>query len=279
VDVRDKRFPESREISNLVGRSRVPGFHFRRLAIPAAAKRLTPGPSAPRREAVVCPNCDKTYQIAADWLGAVGRKVRCKSCTTEWFVTSHEDHDTGTNPVLAPAFPYKMKLYLNGLPEHVKLHSKKSTHAIKSFLIRHGLPRDAIGHANQIKVNMPQHRNTEFLWDVVSKVEHPQHPREDHDLLFVAESENHIHIEKIVEDANKLPIVRADARLMFFRAANETFLETYFERLRELFQRHRKSEIGDVYILAGMDIKSLEYNVRKLTIRRERSNESPWEIF
>ena len=49
--------------------------------------------------------------------------------------------------------------------------------------------------------------------------------------------------------------------------------------LRDLFQRHRKTEIGDVYVMAGLDLETLAYAVRKLTIRRERSNVDAWETF
>jgi hypothetical protein len=102
-------------------------------------------------------------------------------------------------------------------------------------------------------------------------------PGEDLDLIFVAESENQVEIDKIIEDANKLPIARADARFMFFRARDGEQLEYVFGRLRDLFERHRKTEHGDVYVMAGLNLATLSYAVRKLTIRRDRSNVSPWE--
>ena len=248
--------------------------------MPARAYQYKPQRPGPRREPVICPNseCGKVYQVETNSLGRVGRIVRCRACDSQWwdFSTAREDR---SNPVLDSDFPRKLKLYLNHLPADVKHQSKKSTHAIKSFLIRHGLAKDAVGHANGIKVNLTQHKNTEFMWDVVSKVESTIHPDDDLDLLFVAESENHAHIDKILEDANKLPIARADLRLMFFRANDSQTLESYFERLLGLFQRHRKTQTDDVYILAGMDMQSLAYEVRKLTMRRKGSNVSPWEKY
>src|SRR5262249_50261934 len=154
----------------------------------------------------------------------------------------------GGNPVLQPDFPRKLKRYLNGLPNQIKQHSAKSTHATKTFLMREGLGGDAVGYANGIRVQLQKFKNVEFLWDAVAKIPSPSHPDEDYDLAFVAESENQVQIEKILEDANKLPIVRADARLMFFRATDAEQREYFFERLQGLFERHRKSEPGDVYI-------------------------------
>lgn len=245
-----------------------------------AAQRKLQSP-ATRWETIVCPNCDKTYQVDSNSLGRNGRQVRCTSCRAQWtdVSTAREPYEIGMNPVLSFDFPRKLSIYLNGLPADVKRHSKPSTHAIKSFLIRHGVAEGAVGHANGIKINLSQHRSTEYLWDVVSKVEHPKHPREDLDLLFVAESENHTHIDKIIEDANKLPIVRADLRLMFFRANDPPQLGQFFDRLHRLFQEHRKSQFGDMYLLAGMDMQTLTYSVRKLTIRRQQSNVSPWQEF
>jgi len=99
------------------------------------------------------------------------------------------------------------------------------------------------------------------------------YPGEDHDLTFVAESENQIDINKIIEDANKLPIVRADVRLMFFRANDPGQCGQFFDRLHDLFTRHRKTLTGDIYVMAGMDMHTLTYAVRKLTIGRHGSNE------
>jgi hypothetical protein len=50
-----------------------------------------------------------------------------------------------------------------------------------------------------------------------------------------------------------------------------------FDRLHDLFKRHRKSEAGDVYIVAGVDMQTLAYAVRKLTLQRAGSNINPWE--
>ena len=247
--------------------------------MPTRAYQYKPQRPGPRREPIICPNCGKTYQVESASLGRIGRFVRCDGqCKERWWDFSAIRED-GSNPVLDGDFPRKLKLYLNHLPADVKHQSPKSTHAIKSFLIRHGLARDAVGHANGIKVNLTKHRNTEFLWDAVSKVESTINPDDDLDLLFVAESENQPHIDKILEDANKLPIARADVRLMFFRANDPQTLETYFERLLGLFHRHRKTQVDDVYILAGMDMQSLAYRVRKLTMRRPGSNVSPWQEY
>lgn len=214
-------------------------------------------------------------------LGLTGRSVRCKSCSSIWFEPPLGSGRTalGGNPVLGPEFPRRMKAYLDHLPASVKRTSAKSTHAIKAFLMREGLGEGAVGYANGIKVDLERFRNVEFLWDAVAKVESPTHPGEDYDLMFVAESENQILIEKILEDANKLPIVRADARLMFFRAGDPAQRSYFFERLRGLFERHRKSEPGDVYVMAGMEMQHLSYAVRKLTIPRTGSNVNPWEEF
>ena len=107
----------------------------------------------------------------------------------------------------------------------------------------------------------------------------PVAPGEDHDLTFVAESENQVQIEKISKDANELPIVRADARLMFFRADDSNQRNYFFERLRGLFERHRKTEPGDIYFMVGMEMQNLTYAVRKLTIPHEGSNVQPVEEF
>ena len=226
---------------------------------------------------VFCPRCTKAYRIDAGSLGAAGRQVRCASCDIAWFEPPKSARSR--TRVLSPYFAAKLKLYLNHLPEHVRENGGKMTHAIKSFLMREGPAGAAVGYANGIRVQLPHFKNVEFLWDAAAKTPSPQFPGEDVDLIFVAESENQTEIDKIIEDANKLPIVRADARFMFFRAHNSPQLEYTFERLRDLFQRHRKSELGDIYILAGLDLASLQYAVRKLTIRRDRSNVAPWEEF
>jgi hypothetical protein len=187
--------------------------------------------------------------------------------------------DEGGNPVLSPDFPKMLKAYLDGLPDKVKRISGKSTHVIKTFLVRHGLGEGAVGYANGIKVDLQRFKNVEFLWDAVAKLQNPAYPGEDYDLTLVAESENHIDINKIIEDANKLPIVRADARLMFFRANDHDQRAYFFERLRGLFERHRKTEPGDIYIAAGMEMQTLSYAVRKLTIQRAGSNVNPWQEF
>jgi predicted Zn finger-like uncharacterized protein len=235
------------------------------------------------RGLIVCPNtkCGRTYEVERVPLGPNGRQVRCDSCRTVWFQSPAKPESNGraANPVLSDEFPRKLKQYLNGLPDGVKRQSARTTHAIKTFLMKEGVNDQAVGHANGIKVNLPHFRNVEFLWDAVGKVPNPEFPGEDLDLTFVAESENQIGIERILEDAIKLPIVRADARLMFFRANDLKQLEYFFERLQRLFERHRKTQIGDIYILAGMEMRTLIYFVRKLTIRREFSNVSPWEKF
>jgi hypothetical protein len=209
--------------------------------------------------------------------------VRCtrKGCEALWFEppVGTKSKQNGGNPVLSKDFPRKLKLYLNGLPAHVKRDSKRSTHATKTFLMREGLGEKAIGYANGIRVDLKYFKNAEFLWDAAAKVPSPTHPDEDYDLTFVAESENQILIGKILEDANKLPIVRADARMMFFRANDPDQRAYFFDRLHGLFTRHRKSEVGDIYLMAGMETQSWTYAVRKLTLQREGSNVDPWEEF
>jgi predicted Zn finger-like uncharacterized protein len=244
------------------------------------ARRVSKGRAAiTRREHIVCPNCQKGYFVEARLLGAGGRAVRCQKCGAKWFDCAPELQENGANPVLSPRFPGKLKAYLNGLPDGVKHNGPKSTHAIKTFLMREGRGEGAIGYANGIKVDLNHFKNVEFLWDAAAKVESPSHPGEDYDLTFVAESENQIHIDKILEDANKLPIVRTDARLMFFRANDPKQREYFFDRLGGLFARHRKSEPGDIYIMAAMETQSWTYAVRKLTLRQEGSNVNPWEEF
>jgi len=245
-----------------------------------AANRIRRSASV-RTEHIVCPECDKRYDIDAVALGRHGRRVRCPNCRSVWFESSAAEAapDGGANPVLGPHFPRRLSRYLNGLPENVKRSSPRSTHAIKTFLMREGVGDGAVGYANGIKVDLQRCKNVEFLWDAVAKVESPSYPGEDYDLAFVAEAENQALIEKLIQDANKLPIVRADARLMFFRANDAEQRDYFFDRLRGLFERHRKSELGDVYILAGMETAGLTYLVRRLTIRREGANESAWEDF
>ncbi len=248
--------------------------------MPQAANSIAKTAAA-RREQIICPNCEKPYQIGAGVLGRAGRQVRCKSCDSVWFEPPIDAQrvERGDNPVLGAHFPQRMKAYLNGLPATVKRSSPKSTHVIKTFLIREGIGNGAVGYANGIKVDLQRFKNVEFLWDVVAKIESRSHPGEDHDLTFVAESENQVQIEKILEDANKLPIVRADARLMFFRANDSNQRNYFFERLRGLFERHRKTEPGDIYFMVGMEMQNLTYAVRKLTIPHEGSNVPPVEEF
>jgi predicted Zn finger-like uncharacterized protein len=236
-------------------------------------------PAITRQQHIVCPNCQRGFQIEAGLLGPGGRRVRCVFCNKIWFDSASEAQENGANPVLSPRFPGKLKSYLNGLPPAVKQSGPKSTHAIKTFLMREARGEGAVGYANGIKVNLSNFKNVEFLWDAVGKVPSLDYPGEDCDLTFVAESENHIGIEKILEDANKLPIARADARLMFFRANDPKQRAYFFEELYGLFGRHRKSEPGDIYIMAGMETKSWTYAVRKLTLRGAGSNVNPWEEF
>lgn len=40
---------------------------------------------------IVCPNCQASYRIAADSLGAAGRTVRCARCQTAWFADPVDD--------------------------------------------------------------------------------------------------------------------------------------------------------------------------------------------
>ncbi len=229
------------------------------------------------RGQIFCPSCTRAFHVEAGSIGPEGRQVRCAPCNVTWF----EPPNGGRSKtrVLSPYFAAKLKLYLNHLPEHVRENGGRMTHAIKSFLMREGPNGGSIGYANGIRAQLPYFKNSEFMWDAVGKMPSREFPGEDHDLIFVAESENQIDIAKIIEDANKLPIVRADARFMFFRANDPPQLEYTFDRLRELFQRHKKSEIGDVYIMAGLDMASLVYAVRKLTVRRDRSNVNEWEEF
>jgi predicted Zn finger-like uncharacterized protein len=234
-----------------------------------------------RLEQIVCPNCGKSYDIDVASLGRAGRLVRCKNCNSQWFEPPFDSERTRTNgnPVLSPNFPRWMKQYLNALPDEVKRSGTRLTHVIKTFLMRYAVGKDAVGFASGIKVNLENFKSGEFLWDAAGKVLLKSHPGEDNDLTFVAETENQIDVNKIIEDANKLPIARADMRLMFFRANNASQCLQVFDRLHDLFKRHRKSEAGDAYILAGMDMQTLSYAVRKLTLHRAGSNLNPWEEF
>jgi predicted Zn finger-like uncharacterized protein len=234
-----------------------------------------------RLEQIVCPNCGKSYEIDVASLGRAGRSVRCTACNSRWFEPPFDAEHTRAsgNPVLSPTFPRWMKEYLNALPDEVKRSSSKSTHAIKTFLMRYAVGKGAVGFANGIKVSQENFKPTGFFWDAVGKVLLKSHPGEDNDLTFVAETENQININKIIEDANKLPIARADVRLMFFRANDAAQRSQIFDRLHDLFRRHRKSEAGDVYVMAGMDMQTLAYAVRKLTLQRAGSNMNPWEEF
>jgi predicted Zn finger-like uncharacterized protein len=232
-------------------------------------------------EQIVCPNCGKAYQIDGNSLGRTGRSVRCQACASEWFEPPFDSERarTGGNPALSPAFPRWMKQYLNQLPNEVKKSSSKSTHAIKSFLMRYAVGKGAVGFANGVKLNLENFKPAGFFWDAAGKVPNQSFPGEDYDLTFVAESENQIDLNKIIDDANKLPIVRADVRLMFFRANDAVQRSQFFDRLHDLFKRHRKSEPGDIYIMAGMDMQTMAYAVRKLTLQRAGSNMNPWEEF
>lgn len=45
---------------------------------------------------IVCPNCQSSYRVATDSLGAVGRTVRCAKCNTAWFAELSEDDGKAT---------------------------------------------------------------------------------------------------------------------------------------------------------------------------------------
>src|SRR5579862_2433005 len=108
----------------------------------AVARRKVEAPG----EHIVCPRCAKAYRIDAGSLGADGRQVRCKPCEIVWFEPPKGEASAAR--VLSPHFASKLKLYLNHLPRHVRESSTKTTHAIKSFLMREGPTGDAVGHAN-----------------------------------------------------------------------------------------------------------------------------------
>jgi predicted Zn finger-like uncharacterized protein len=40
---------------------------------------------------IVCPNCQSSYRVSAESLGAAGRTVRCAKCNTAWFAEPGED--------------------------------------------------------------------------------------------------------------------------------------------------------------------------------------------
>jgi len=183
------------------------------------------------------------------------------------------------NPILDPAFSHNLKSYLNSLDPNVKKNSKKTTHAIKSFLMEKGLNEETIGWANQIRARIKNFKNREFLFDAAGCVHNANFPSECIDLTFIAESENDPRIEKILFDANKLPIVRTDVRLMFFKANDRDELEHHYDRLYQLFKNHRRSELGDIYIISGQNKNTGQYYVRKLTIKQEKANSAEWEEF
>jgi len=182
------------------------------------------------------------------------------------------------NPILEPHFSHKLSRYLNGLPDNIKRSAGKSTHAIKTFLIENGVGEGAQGWTNQIKTKLAKFVDVEFLWDVCGRVQSPDNPMQFTDLTFVAESENRPQLKYILEDAAKLPIVRTDVRLMFFRANDQQQLETYFSELAVFFREHRRTEVGDVYLMAGQNLATGRFSVRKLTIRHERTNSPEWEV-
>jgi predicted Zn finger-like uncharacterized protein len=152
-----------------------------------------------RMEQIVCPECELPYFVDAARLGRDGKRVRCPKCKSVWFAPAISQlNGNGTNPILHPEFPWRLKLYLNGLPEGVKHNSPKSTHAIKTFLMREGVGEGAIGFANGIKVNLENVRSTEFLWDAAGKVPNLSRSGEDADLTFGAESGSQVDISKII---------------------------------------------------------------------------------
>jgi hypothetical protein len=181
--------------------------------------------------------------------------------------------------MLGPEFPRKLKSHLNVLPESVKRESGRTTQAIRSFLVTEGVGQRVIGSANGFKADLPHLSNVEILRDAPSKKPSVAYPAENLDLTLVAESENQIDIERALKDAVNLPLARADVRLMFFRATGLERLNFAFEKLRHVFERHKNTQVGDIYILAGMESRTLLYFVRKLTIRSQFSNATPWEEF
>lgn len=181
------------------------------------------------------------------------------------------------NPVLDPQFANRLSRHLNALPPDVLKKGKKATHRIKSFLVEHGVSEEAQGWANQIKMSLRRHVNREFLYDVSGRVQHPDHPMEHNDLTFVAESENRPEWRFILEDAEKLPIVRTDVRLFFFRASDQESLDHFFKEVMRVFREHKRTEVGDRYIICGLDMSCWKYRVRTLTIRDRKANAADWE--
>jgi hypothetical protein len=181
--------------------------------------------------------------------------------------------------MLSPAFPRQLKNHLNELPESVKRDSERTTGAIRSFLVTEGVGQRVIGSANRFKADLPHLGNVEILGDTPAKKPSVAYPGENLDLTLVAESDNQVDIERALKDAVDLPLARADVRLIFFRATGLEKLNFAFEKLRQVFERHKNTQVGDIYILAGMEARTLLYFVRKLTIRSQFSNASPWEEF
>jgi predicted Zn finger-like uncharacterized protein len=232
---------------------------------------------------ISCPDpaCGKAYEIARESLGTNGRQVRCPFCKTIWFQSpiALVAEARRANPMLSAEFPRTLKNHLNGLPEHVRRKSGGTKHAVRSFLMQEEVGRHVIGPAFGIKAGLPHLSNVEVLWDAAGKKPNVAYSGEDPDLTLVAESENQIDIERALDDAAKLPSARADVRLMFFRATSLEKLNFAFEKLRHVFERHKNTQVGDIYILAGMETRTLLFFVRKLTIRSQFSNATPWEEF
>src|ERR1700683_1400204 len=232
---------------------------------------------------IFCPRCNnKSFPVEVDQLGPDGHRVRHQECQTAW------DEPPITNSkerVLSPFFASKLKLYLNNLPGDVKAKNKSSTQAIKTFLIREGFLSDSIGYARDIEPRQSNFRSGEFIWDVACLVPNAEYGGSDkpgrvnQDLIFVAESENDVRRHEIFKDATKLPKARADVRFMIFRADDAEELKGVFDDLRKFFRGHKKTQVGDVYIMAGMDKETLAYDVGKLTVPRPGANWDGWEVF
>jgi len=178
------------------------------------------------------------------------------------------------NPALAEGFGLELLDYLNNLPESVLSKRKNTTHAIKTFLVENIVRPNTIGFANQIKVNLKRFVSKEWMWDVVVKMPDPDYQDEDRDLWIVAESEQDPRIRKILQDANKLPVVRCDVRFMFFRANDAEQLTEHLHRLYGLFQKHRRSETGDRYVLAGLDNKTLQWRVVIYEVNKQGNSQA-----
>jgi hypothetical protein len=95
-----------------------------------------------------------------------------------------------------------------------------------------------------------------------------------YDLIFVAKTENNLALDAILYDG-KLRIARADGRSFFFRANERERLELAFDRLGKMFRDHKKTQIGDFYIVAGLDSKALAYDVRKSSPSSDRARTRP----